>query len=163
MTETVFRKILNTVGTLPVEQGGLLGSSDKGQTISYYHFDECAAVTASEYSPNVDVLNRYVLPDWKARGIEAVGFVHSHPRGVTRPSNGDETYAAAILASNDRDWLALPIVQSAADGIFSMHGYYAVLHDGQVQIVNAPICLVPDFFNIPALPPASAVSGEERK
>jgi proteasome lid subunit RPN8/RPN11 len=155
MTETVFRKILNTVGTLPVEQGGLLGSSDKGQTISHYHFDECAAVTASEYSPNVDVLNRYVLPDWKARGIEAVGFVHSHPRGVTRPSNGDETYAAAILTSNDRDWLALPIVQSAADGPFEIFGYYAERQGNKARIVKAPIKIVPDGFNALADPPAA--------
>ena len=144
MFESVYKKITDTVGSLPAETGGMLGSSDSGRTIGHFHFDECADTSAGTYSPDAETLSKYVLPDWKTRGIEVAGFVHSHPPGIPRPSHGDEVYAAAILAANDLDRLALPIVQSAADGTFSIHGYYAELHRGKTRIVDAPIRIVPD-------------------
>ena len=155
MTETVLRKIHDSVGILSAEQGGLLGSSDGGKTIAHYHFDECADTTSATYTPNVEVLSKYVLPDWKARGIVVQGFVHSHPRGCICPSRDDEVYAAAIMAANDRSRLFLPIVQSADSGPFDIRGYCAELRHGKVRIVEAPIRIVPDHprQGSAALPP----------
>jgi hypothetical protein len=162
MTELVYRNAFLTIGSLPAPRGGILGSSDGGRTIDHFHFDECADANGTEYSPDMEALGQYVIPDWNAQGIEMVGFIQSLPHGVLSPSRTDELYSAALIGNN-LNRLALPIVKSAADGLFRMHGYYAVPHDGQVRIVDVPICIVPDFFNIPALPPASTASRDEMR
>jgi len=140
MTESVYSAIRDTIGSRPAEQGGMLGSSD-GSIIDHYHFDEHAESTDATYSPNVEALQS-VLREWAEQDIEMMGFVHSHPPGVLRPSKGDIKYAAAIIAVNDSDRLALPIVQTGCDGSFDIRGYYAELHCEEMRIVNAPIKIV---------------------
>jgi proteasome lid subunit RPN8/RPN11 len=142
VTKTVLRETHGTIGSRPAETGGLLGSSD-GKTIDYFHFDEFAQTTDSTYSPDVEALCP-VLSDCKERGIEVVGFIHSHPKGIPRPSQGDMDYAAAIMETNSLEQLVLPIVQSGADGDFAIHGYIAQLYDGKVRIINTPIQVVPE-------------------
>ncbi|MDR3323999.1 MAG: ThiF family adenylyltransferase [Zoogloeaceae bacterium] len=144
MTERVHRKIHQTIGNLPVEQGGVLGSSDGGKTITHFCFDECAATTGITYAPDVGFLNNVVLPDWHKRGIQLMGVIHSHPRGSTRPSPPDAAYAARVLAAMGKDRLVLPIVQSSADGPYELHGYIAELHCDSARICDANIRIVPD-------------------
>jgi proteasome lid subunit RPN8/RPN11 len=147
LTESVYRAMFGTVGMLPVETGGMFGSSD-GETIDHFHFDECAATSGITYRPSVEILNKYVVPDWKSKGVEVIGFVHSHPRGHCRPSLDDEVYAAAIMTANDLNRLYLPILQSADDGCFLANSYWAEMYRGKVRIVDAPIRIVPDAHNV---------------
>jgi len=120
----VLHKILHTIGSLPAELGGVLGSSDGGATITHYFYDECAETDAGVYYPNVDVINNYVIPDWSKKNVDIVGFVHSHPYGHDHPSPGDVAYAKRLMPGLQATSLAMPIVQSGADGIYQIKGYY---------------------------------------
>ena len=88
MTRQVYDQICNTIGRRPPESGGILGSSDGGKTIDRFYFDATAKVTGGTYSPDTEVINR-VLAHWDAQDILLVGFVHSHPQGYAKPSEGD--------------------------------------------------------------------------
>ena len=57
------------------ETGGILGVN--GNVVSEFHHDNTGTTTERNYIPDIDSLNA-VLRDWKRRGIEFVGFVHSH-------------------------------------------------------------------------------------
>ena len=88
MTRQVYDQICNTIGRCPPESGGILGSSDGGKTIDRFYFDATAKVTGGTYSPDTEVINR-VLAHWDTQDILLVGFVHSHPKGYAKPSEGD--------------------------------------------------------------------------
>ena len=88
MTRQVYDQICNTIGRHPPESGGILGSSDGGKTIDRFYFDATAKVTGGTYSPDTEVINR-VLAHWDTQDILLVGFVHSHPKGYAKPSEGD--------------------------------------------------------------------------
>ena len=74
IVKSIYCAILGTIGMLPAETGGMLGSSDGGMTIDHFYFDESAATTSIEYSPDVKTLRNHVVPEWKARGVEVVGL-----------------------------------------------------------------------------------------
>ena len=110
MTRQVYDQICNTIGRRPPESGGILGSSDGGKTIDRFYFDATARVTGGTYSPDTEVINR-VLAHWDAQDILLVGFVHSHPKGYAKPSEGDYRYVKAIMSALDiTDDFFMPIV-----------------------------------------------------
>ena len=139
ITKDVLHAIKGTIGKRPAEQGGILGSSDGGETIDHYYFDEHAGTSAGTYSPNTEYINRVVLPGWEERGISPVGFVHSHPRGVRHPSQGDKEYAAPLMDAMGVERLALPIVQSGKSSKYELLGYFAQSSDDEVQVTPANI------------------------
>ena len=98
MTRQVYDQICNTIGRRPPESGGILGSSDGGKTIDRFYFDATAKVTGGTYSPDTEVINR-VLAHWDTQDILLVGFVHSHPKGYAKPSEGDYRYVKAIMSA----------------------------------------------------------------
>lgn len=77
ITEEVLSQIRETVGSQIPETGGILGSSD-GKRIDYFYFDKTANVTGATYEPDCDKLN-LIIQKWYEKGIEFVGFIHSHP------------------------------------------------------------------------------------
>ena len=101
MTRQVYDQICNTIGRRPPESGGILGSSDGGKTIDRFYFDATAKVTGGTYSPDTEVINR-VLAHWDIQDILLVGFVHSHPKGYAKPSEGDYRYQAALQQVDGR-------------------------------------------------------------
>ena len=121
----VYEQIKATVGSYRPETGMMLGSSD-GQVIDECYFDRKARTNCAAYSPNIAHLNNVVLPDWNSRGIQMVGFVHSHPRGCITPSFSDVNYAGQLLrVLPGLSRLVMPIVQSRASGQFSLR-FFAV-------------------------------------
>lgn len=94
ITEEVFSQIRESIGSCIPETGGILGSSD-GKHIDYFYFDKTANVTGATYEPDCNELNP-VIRRWHEKGIEFVGFIHSHPRGAIKPSNPDNLYSHAI-------------------------------------------------------------------
>lgn len=110
VTEKVFSRIRETIGSQIPETGGILGSSD-GKHIDYFYFDETANVSGATYEPDCDKLN-LIIQKWYEEGIEFVGFIHSHPRGVITPSNPDNLYTKKIMEALDMEYFISLIVQA---------------------------------------------------
>ena len=76
------------------EMGGILGSSANNIVTDYYH-DITGYTTARNYTPDIDTLNNVIF-QWHLRGIEFVGFVHSHSVCKKTLSLVDIRYAEKI-------------------------------------------------------------------
>lgn len=79
--------------TIP-ETGGILGVREN-RIVTEFHHDIIGTTTARNYIPDIVGLNE-VLRDWKRRGIDFVGFVHSHHADNKNLSNVDIKYAKKI-------------------------------------------------------------------
>ncbi|MDR0580861.1 MAG: ThiF family adenylyltransferase [Holosporaceae bacterium] len=128
ITSDVYEKIRSTIGTLPPEQGALLGSSDGGRTIDHFFWDKHALKSTATYSPNIEVINEDLLPKWNKNDVRLVGIAHSHPKSFIRPSWGDRIYVREILKALGDEYFCLPIIESSASGVFAIHGYHAKLN-----------------------------------
>jgi len=153
----VLDAIENHIGKHHAERGAMLGGSRERSEITAVHVDLSARTAGAEYSPDVETLNR-VLNEWNEAEIEFLGFVHSHPRGVRRPSGADEQYAERILGViSGLETMLMPIVMTEPDtGAYELLGYVARKdEDGQVTVSRAHITV--DV----ALTAKSRVGGEE--
>jgi len=140
-----FRPILNTIGVLHAETGGVLGGS--GSLVDHFLFDLTSNRSVVTYTPDVTNLNRIFKDVWNPKGIRCMGFIHSHPAYMTSPSWGDKAYAARILAAiPDLEQLWLPIVMTVNDTqAFQLtpwvarRSFFGVrLTRGLVQVTNMP-------------------------
>ncbi|HCC34154.1 MAG TPA: hypothetical protein DEQ02_00355 [Ruminococcaceae bacterium] len=125
ITKQVYDQICGTIGRHPAETGGILGSGDGGKTVDHYYFDYSAHTTGGTYSPDTAVINQ-VITGWNAKDIEIVGVIHSHPKGHTKPSEGDFQYVKAIMKALDvRGKFFMPIVnvKNPADGTIELFPY----------------------------------------
>jgi proteasome lid subunit RPN8/RPN11 len=146
MTAEVLRQVQSTIGSLPAECGGMLGGCRQSGLVSHYYFDGTAGRTTATYSPDVASVNRVLAADWNPRGVDLMGFVHSHPSGSMVLSGGDREYARAILDANPGlGRLLLPIVQSRCDANdFEMKAYVASTQPGDVNVQPVTIDVVDD-------------------
>jgi len=131
ITASVLEQIRHTIGCLPAETGGMLGGRSADGVVTHFYFDGTAERTGITYTPDTRQVNRVLSHDWNSRGIDLLGFVHSHPPAFQRPSSGDLRYAHAICGANPAiTELSLPIVATIADaGTFGLCPY-AVVRDG---------------------------------
>jgi molybdopterin/thiamine biosynthesis adenylyltransferase/proteasome lid subunit RPN8/RPN11 len=149
ITRQVYDQICRTIGRHPAETGGMLGSGDGGNTIDHYYFDHTAITTDATYSPDSEVLN-HILSAWNAKGVELAGFIHSHPRGCTAPSQGDARYVKAIMEALDvHGSLFMPIVQvsNPPDGKVEIHPY--TFREG-MQLLEQPMSVASRYADEPA-------------
>lgn len=125
LSESVAHAIQRSVGTFEAETGGLLGGSRKNYRVEHFHFDNSAQRSGSTYSPDTTTLNQLLSGNWDLKDIEVLGFVHSHPAGVFRPSQGDLIYARNILtALPNMPYLLMPIVlPEGPHQKFHLHAY----------------------------------------
>lgn len=154
LTDQVLKDISATVGSMPAEQGGMLGGRRATGTATAYRFDDSARRSTATYSPDAGGLNKLLREDWNPNGVDLLGFVHSHPTGVWRPSAGDAAYAERILAAIPAmDRLVLPIAQTAPDtGHFQLHTFAATRRNGRgVQVDPVPVVVVPATSTDPTL------------
>ncbi len=137
ITDKIYDRLYNFIGTHPAERGVMLGSSD-GETIDTCAEDHNANTSSAAYDPDIDYLNQ-IIKEWKQEGITFVGFCHSHPRGVTNPSIPDIDYSRKILgAFKSLPKLWLPIAQTIPDtGQFKLFPYAAVRNQDNVDIKPA--------------------------
>ena len=146
MTRSVVELIRQTIGVRTAESGGMLGGSRSDGVIRHYHFDGTARRTGVAYSPDCQTLNALLQEEWNPAGINLLGFVHSHPPSIRRPSYGDERYAARILTANpELACLALPIVMTEPDtGRFTISAHVAVRNGGRPLIEERELVIVDD-------------------
>lgn len=145
ISRVVLDGIQRTVGALAPETGGMLGGDPDAGIVTHFQFDHEAVRTRATYSPNYELLNHILSEEWNPAGIRLMGFVHSHPKGVRRPSGGDEVYARRILdAIPEMDRLLLPIVMAKADnGHFELLPF-AARREGEGVAVDELQLLVSD-------------------
>ncbi|WP_460359296.1 ThiF family adenylyltransferase [Mycobacterium sp. ZZG] len=146
VTREVMGEIEATVGAMPAEQGGMFGGTRARGVVAHYKFDDSARRTQATYSPDTKMLNSFLRETWNPAGIDFLGFVHSHPRGMWRPSTGDRVYAERILdALPAVDRLLLPIAQTRPDtGSFVLHPFVATRGRHGVKIDKVPLVTIRD-------------------
>lgn len=145
LTKGVHDAILDSVGKLHAETGGMLGGDRATGVVTHFHFDTSSRRSGVTYSPDYKLLTKLLTKEWNPNGVQLIGFVHSHPRGCESPSGGDRIYAGDILKANDAiEVLHLPIVISSADSdkpkllpFIARRG-----EDGSVEIESVPLVLV---------------------
>lgn len=123
--ENVYQQILNTIGFLRPEKGGMLGSYN-GTIIDRFVFDKNASTATAEYSPNTEFLNQVLINEWGE--IDFRGFVHSHPFGGSELSSADIKYAQRIMKAMSLNELFMPLVNSSYEGKFHIYGYIVKLN-----------------------------------
>lgn len=160
ITPEAHTEIVNSVGSERSESGGiLLGSRDDFVVRKYVH-DPYGARSGGSYDPDIDFLNKVVTDNWESDGLAFLGFVHSHPRGVSRLSGnygngiGDLGYIERIMEfMPGLESFLCPIVYSSYDGKeFKLHTYIA--DRGAVgDYYEATIEFVPEARLSPISPP----------
>lgn len=117
-----FCSIINTVGTLPPETGGILLGDRKDYIVEEFIYDSKGNRSSASYDPDIEFLNRVVKQKWEEERLELLGFVHSHPRGVNMLSGnygdgyGDLGYLRKIFdAMPTLKKFLVPIVHSNFD------------------------------------------------
>ncbi len=153
MTDEVLLGIAATVGAMRAEQGGMFGGRRSRGTVTDFHFDTSARRTNSTYTPNTSMLNTLLRDEWNPAGIDFLGFVHSHPRGLGRPSSGDCVYAERILdAIPAMDRLLLPIAQTRPDTQrFALHPFAVRRAPRGVLVERVPLAVLPSDDRVRAL------------
>jgi proteasome lid subunit RPN8/RPN11 len=138
-SKSVLDEIKSTIGALPAETGGVLGGDPKTGEITHFHFDEDAPRSRVVYTVVADRINP-VIQAWNEDDVHLAGFIHSHPRGLVHPSPPDIEFARRLLGRSDNCDLKnfiVPIVQSSADGDFSMR-LFMVTRDLGTAVLELP-------------------------
>lgn len=120
---SAYDAILQTVGSRLPESGGILLGSREDFVVQKFVFDSSGSTSSAAYDPDIASINRIIKDEWKQNRLALLGFIHSHPRGVSRLSGdwgnntGDIGYTKAILkAVKDLKKFLVPIMYSPKDG-----------------------------------------------
>ncbi len=97
ISQQVYQAILDTIGILPIESGGVLAM--KGHTISDYYFDAHAGVGNRFYRPSTHQITKRVN-QWLQEGLSFGGFIHSHPAPYIHLSAMDIVAAEKTAIAN---------------------------------------------------------------
>ena len=76
LPRSIHRRILDTIGSVPAEAGGVLAL--RGNTVADYYYDHSADSGRRFYKPNASRITRQANL-WLAQGLSFGGFIHSHP------------------------------------------------------------------------------------
>ena len=147
MSKGVFQEIRQTIGSYPIETGGLLMGCIEDFRVTAFIFDNVSyrmQRQAAVWYPHTESLNERVELA-ESKGLVLLGVVHSHPRRFIHPSGPDGSAAWSNMTSPSNPHLnayLLPIVQSAADGPFECRSYVATCYpEGQGRVIIREIKL----------------------
>lgn len=87
--ENTYNNIMDTVGAVSPETGGIVGGNDG--VITNFYYDINARNEENTYTPSLDV--NKVIREWNQYGIEFMGIIHSHPVDRQSLSSADIRYA----------------------------------------------------------------------
>ena len=138
LTESVYNQIKETIGNIPPEHGGVLGSGD-GITITDYYYDYSGFTSSDSYCPDCNKINAVLENEWAVNNVYLAGVVHSHDSTCDFPSCGDIAYAEKIMQSAEMEHMYLPIVITKP---FRVIGYSVKLVNGIVVTNKEHITIV---------------------
>jgi len=150
MTKEVFEQLKNSIGRMKCETGGILGM--KRDIIDTFFFDYQSKCSYGTYSPNIENINAE-LDKWTDNDVVYMGAIHSHPRGITKPSMPDETYAERLLkhiSSYDKakPFFYMPIVQTEPDtGEFRMFSYIGFMERKKFKVKEIDLYIDGQLYN----------------
>lgn len=111
MSSHVRCRIMCSIGARKPETGGILLGPIGGTDITDFYFDSTAQCSGGTYTPDHLTLSRKMREVWMPSGLDMKGFVHSHPGGFDRLSEGDLVYIRRLLEKNpDMSVFAAPIL-----------------------------------------------------
>jgi proteasome lid subunit RPN8/RPN11 len=111
ITRSALYDMMNTIGSRPVETGGVLLGPVGKNLITHFYFDHSAACTGSTYSPDCATINRKLHEYWEPAGLEIKGVSHSHPGNSDSLTDGDMSYIKRLMTKSlDIDMFVAPIV-----------------------------------------------------
>jgi proteasome lid subunit RPN8/RPN11 len=115
ITDMALEEIVDQIASHRPERGGALYGPRSYPLVTHFDFDADAVTTHASYIPSVRLVER-VRKVERETGLKFKGIVHSHPRGLIRPSNGDRDSAANLFHHNSHlASLAMPIVQQVRE------------------------------------------------
>lgn len=135
--EAILDEMRTSVGKLPAETGGMIGSTSDLKKIDLYYFDSDSANTGETFYYNVEKVSK-VNNAWKDAGYMPTGFVHSHPLGMATPSFHDVATAKLHMDFWDHDFFTMPIVQ-ARQNFFEVNFYVAYRGKNIVKVKREAI------------------------
>ena len=117
MTQSTYNNIKNTIGSIPPENGGIIGIKDG--IVCAFFYDSFADNSENEYHPCVYKLNE-IIDEWSQLGISFCGIIHSHHNDAELLSRKDIVFARRILALNNLNngTVFFPIVHIYSENIF---------------------------------------------
>jgi proteasome lid subunit RPN8/RPN11 len=102
MLRSVHEELIESLGSIPPEACGmLLGPKKHASLITHFVRDESGKGSPVSFQIDGERMTKTIKPFITA-GLDLKGIVHSHPRGVHRPSGGDLIYLKKLYA-NERN------------------------------------------------------------
>lgn len=142
--DSAYNEIINTIGSLPAESGGLLFGKEDDFIVRKFVFDKNARTTRSTYTFNTEYLNPEIKRLWNEEGLSCIGFIHSHPRSYSVPSPPDIEYFSSMFESMPRKQYLTPIVFTAPDGGFKLNAH--ILPNGSKETILGDVEILPDDY-----------------
>lgn len=133
ITDIVYAEIHDSIAAHPAERGGALYGPRNYPLVTHFEYDEAGRTSSVSYVPSSRLIANVPRIE-RETGLQFKGIIHSHPRGLTRPSQGDEQTVGSFFRLNPHlSQMALPIVQpvspspgrTATDGGRFLHWYRA--------------------------------------
>lgn len=116
ITDLVYNEIISQIATHAPELGGALYGPKNYPFVTHFEFDPDAETSAVSYVPSSRLIANVPRVE-SSTGLQFKGIIHSHPKGLIRPSGGDERTVASFFRLNPHfSTMALPIVQQLDDG-----------------------------------------------
>lgn len=138
ITQEAYHTILQTVASEYAEKGGLLLGSPEDTIITHFLYDKNAQNTATSYTINHLYLNPILKKLWKEKRLNILGVLHSHPTHCRKLSPQDIRYFLEQFKHLEVDFLFVPIVFSAKDGVYDFIPY--IIHrNGKVEVSTLEI------------------------
>jgi proteasome lid subunit RPN8/RPN11 len=113
VTDLVLAEIRDKIACHPPERGGALYGPKGYPAVSHFEFDVEGETSASSYVPSSRLIANVPHVEHET-GLQFKGVVHSHPRGIIRPSHGDQLTVESFFRLNPHfSAISLPIVQQS--------------------------------------------------
>lgn len=108
----IYHRIMDTIGTVPEEAGGIFMLQEGSRTVSYYYYDAAAGTGKPFYKPSEDIDR--VINQRLALGERFGGFLHSHHSGCSAELSPMDCMCAELnLRSNHLPWIYMGVVYEA--------------------------------------------------
>jgi len=161
--ESVLKEIRNTIGSRPAESGGLLFGNQEDMIVRDFVFDKQAETSPVTYTFNVKYLNSQIKKMWNEKNYSCLGFIHSHPYGIGRPSSPDIQYFSSMFESMPRKYYITPIIFTEPDGGFLFNTY--IIFNGQREAIKTELVVLKtneELASVTVSPPAEKNNKEVR-